>query len=97
MKRMIVAIGTLAALMGSTLHAQDISGEWQGIIGSPPQSTRFILLDTALPRFENDLREVQARLASARAQTLSPRLPLPMAELMAGERQHDATHHSATR
>lgn len=43
MKRAICAIGALAVLLGDALHAQDISGDWQGTIGLGPQSIRFVL------------------------------------------------------
>jgi non-heme chloroperoxidase len=43
MKGAIKAIGTFALLLAGALQAQDISGNWQGTMGSGAQSTRFVL------------------------------------------------------
>lgn len=43
MKRAVHAMGILAVVVGNALPAQDVSGNWQGTIGSGPQSVRFVL------------------------------------------------------
>ena len=38
-----LSVGALANLVASTLCAQDIAGDWQGILKAGPQETRHIL------------------------------------------------------
>jgi len=43
MRKSSLWIWALAALLGSALHAQDISGDWQGTLKAGPQDLRLIL------------------------------------------------------